>query len=157
LVYLVGSYVNDAKIYALTIENNKLTTESNKYKKILSEKKSQIKVLDDKIKVLSTRYTRKAKTLTSIYDKKVNYRLKSGMFHTIAEELDQFEVHVDMLKSENDTLWLSLVSTDDRKFTEVIKYMSDTHFDEIIEIDIERIQKDPSNQYYKGLLKVELK
>ncbi len=62
-----------------------------------------------------------------------------------------------MLKSENDTLWLSLVSTDDRKFTEVIKYMSDTHFDEIIEIDIERIQKDPGNNYYKGLLKVELK
>ena len=157
LVYLVGSYVNDAKIYALTLENNKLTTESNKYKKILSEKKTQIKGLDEKIKVLSATYDGKAKTLTSIYDKKVNYRLKSGTFHTIAEELDQFEVHVDMLKSDNDILWLSLVSTDDRKFTEVIKYMSDTHFDEIIEIDIERIQKDPGSNYYKGLLKVELK
>ncbi|WP_373031341.1 hypothetical protein [Sulfurovum sp.] len=157
LVYLVGSYVNDAKIYALTIENNKITTEANKYKKILSEKKGQIQVLDKKIKVLSDRYSGKAKTLTSIYDKKVNYRLKSGTFHTIAEELNQFEVQVDMLKSEDDTLWLSLVSTDDRKFTEVIKYMSDTHFDEIIEIDIERIQKDPGTNYYKGLLKVELK
>ena len=61
------------------------------------------------------------------------------------------------MKSEKDTLWLSLVSTDDRKFTEVIKYMSDTHFDEITEIDIERIEKDPGNNYYKGLLKVELK
>lgn len=157
LVYLVGSYVNDAKIYALTIENNKLTSESNKYKKILSEKKSQIKILDEKIKVLSDKYNGKVKTLTTIYDKKVNYRLKSGIFHTIAEELNQFEVNVDMLKSENDKLWLSLVSTDDRKFTEVIKYMSDTHFDEIIEIDIERIQKDPSSNYYKGLLKVELR
>ncbi|GIU00598.1 hypothetical protein TSL6_11040 [Sulfurovum sp. TSL6] len=157
LVYLVGSYVNDAKIYALTIENNKLTAESNKYKKILSEKKSQIKVLDDKIKVLTDTYSGKTKTLTSIYDKKVNYRLKSGMFHTLAKELDQFEVNVDQLKSENDTVWLSLVSSDDRKFTEVIKYMSETHFDEIIGIDIERIQKDPASSYYKGLLKVELK
>jgi len=157
LVYLVGSYVNDAKIYALTIENNKLTTESNKYKKILSEKKSQIKVLDEKINALSTTYNGKAKTLTSIYDKKVNYRLKSGTFHTISKELMQFDVNVDMIKSEDDTLWLSLVSTDDRKFTEVIKYMSDTHFDEITEIDIERIQKDPGNNYYNGLLKVELK
>jgi hypothetical protein len=157
LVYLVGSYVNDAKIYALTIENNKLTTEANNYKKILNEKKSQIKVLDEKIKVLSDKYAGKTKTLTSIYDKKVNYRLKSGTYHVIAEELNQFEVNVDRLKSENDTLWLSLVSTDDRKFTEVIKYMSDTHFDEIIEIDIERIQKDPSSNYYKGLLKVELR
>ncbi len=89
LVYLVGSYVNDAKIYALTLENNKLTTEANKYKKILSEKKNQIKGLDEKINVLSTTYDGKAKTLTSIYDKKVNYRLKSGTFHTIAEELNQ--------------------------------------------------------------------
>ena len=157
LVYLVGSYVNDAKIYALTIENNKLTAESNKYKKILSEKKNQIKGLDEKINALSTTYDGKAKTLTSIYDKKVNYRLKSGLFHTVAEELNKFEVNVDMLKSNKDTLWLSLVSSDDRKFTEVIKYMSDTHFDEILEIDIERIQKDPGSNYYKGLLKVELK
>lgn len=157
LVYLVGSYVNEAKIYALSIENNKLTAESNKYKKILSEKKAQIKVLDDKIKVLTDTYNGKAKTLTSIYDKKVNYRLKSGVFHTFAQELDKFEVNVDMLKSENDTVWLSLVSSDDRRFTEMIKYMSDTHFDEIVEIDIERIQKDPASNYYKGLLKVELK
>jgi len=157
LVYLIGSYINDAKIYALTIEDNKLTTESNKYKKILNEKKNIIKGLDEKIKVLSAKYEGKTKTLTSIYDKKVNYRLKSGIFHTVAEELDKFEVNVEMLKSDNDTLWISLVSSDDRKFTEVIKYMSDTHFDEIIEIDIERIQKDPANNYYSGLLKVVLK
>ncbi len=56
-----------------------------------------------------------------------------------------------------DTLWLSLVSSDDRKFTELIKYMSDTHFDEIVSIDIEKIEKDPASDYYKGLLKVELK
>jgi len=157
LVYLVGSYVNDAKIYALNIENNKLTAESNKYKKILNEKKSQIKVLDDKIKVLSDKYNGKAKTLSSIYDKKVNYRLKSATYHTIAEELNKFKVNVDSIKSDVDTLWLSLLSTDDRKFTELIKYISDTHFDEINKIDIERIQKDAGSNYYKGLLKVELK
>ena len=157
IVYLVGSYVNDAKIYALTIENNRLTTESNTYKKILGEKKNQIKGLDEKIQALTTKYEGKAKTLTAIYDKKVNYRLKSGIFHRLAEELSKFEVNVETIKSDVDTLWVSLVSTDDRKFTEVIKYISDTHFDEIIEIDIERIQKDPISNYYKGLLKVELK
>lgn len=62
-----------------------------------------------------------------------------------------------MLFSKNDTVWMSLVSSDDRKFTELIKYISDTHFDEISQIDIEKIQKDPKNNYYKGLLKVELK
>jgi hypothetical protein len=157
LVYLVGSYVNDAKIYALTLENNKLTAESKKYKKILADKKGQIKVLDDKIKVLTDRYDGKSKTLSSIYDKKVNYRLKSATYHTIAEHLNQFEVNVDSIKSDVDSLWLSLISTDDRKFTELIKFISEKHFDEIKKIDIARIEKDSGNNYYKGLLKVELK
>ena len=157
LIYLVGSYVNDAKIYALDIENNKLTTEATKYKDILGKKKATIKSLDKNLKGLSTIYEGKTKTLTAIYDKKVNYRLKSGIFHTIAEELTKFEVHVDMMHSEEDTLWVSLISSDDRKLTELIKYISETHFEEVNEIDIERIEKDPENNYYKGLLKVELR
>lgn len=160
LVYLVGSYINDANIYALTIENNKLTTESKKYKKILAEKKSIIKGLDEKIKGLSATYEGKTKTLTAIYDKKVNYRLKSGIFHDIAEELNKFDVKTEMIQTEEDTLLVSLVSTDDRKLTELIKYISETHFkevNEVNEIDIERIQKDPASKYYKGLLKVELR
>ncbi len=157
LIYLVGSYANDAKIYALGIQNDKLDIEVKKYKKILSEKNKIISGLDKKITTLSDRYEGKTKTLTSIYDKKVNYRLKSGIFHTIADELVKFDVHVDMIYSINNTLWLSLVSSDDRKFTELIKYISDTHFDEINQIDIELIQKDHESSYYKGLLKVDLR
>ncbi len=157
LFYLVASYANDAKIYALTIQNNELTVEVNKYKKILGKKKQEISVLDKEISKLADIYKGKTKTLTSIYDKKVNYRLKSGRFHTIAEELNQFAVHVDMMYSNDDTVWLSLVSSDDRKFTELIKHISDTHFDKINEIDIVRIQKDPDSSYYKGLLKVDLR
>ena len=157
LVYLVGSYVNDAKIYALTLENNKLTTESKKYKKILGAKKKEIKVLDTKIAELAKIYGGKSKMLTSIYDKKVNYRLKSGTFYTIANDLSKFDVHVNSIYTKDDILWLSLVSSDDRKLTELIKHISDTHFDDINQIDIELIQKDPESSYYKGLLKVDLK
>ena len=157
LSYLVGSYINDAKIFALTIENNKLTAESKKYKKIIGEKKSIIKGLDEKIKGLSATYDGKTKTLTAIYDKKVNYRLKSGMFHDIASELDKYDVKTEMIETTEDTLRVTLVSTDDRKLTELIKYISEKHFSEVNEIDIEKIQKDPESKYYKGLLKVELK
>jgi len=150
----VGSYVNDAKVYALNAEDKKLTTEATKYKAILGKKKSTIKNLDAKVKKVSTIYSGKTKTLTAIYDKKINYKLKSGLFHTIASELDKFDVHVDMLSTDDNTLFVSLVSTDDRKFTELIKYISDTHFDDVKEIDIDRIEKDPENSYYKGILKV---
>jgi hypothetical protein len=128
LVYLVGSYANDAKIYALTIQNNELTTETNKYKKILSAKKQEISVLDKEIAKLSDIYKGKTNTLATIYDKKVNYRLKSGIFHMLAEDLNKYGVHVDMLYSKDNVIWLSLVSSNDRKFTELIKYISDTHF-----------------------------
>ena len=111
----------------------------------------------EQIKNVSTVYSGKTKTLTAIYDKKINYKLKSGLFHIIAKELDKFDVHVEMLATEGDILFVSLVSTDDRKFTELIKYISDTHFNEINQIDIERIQKDPESHYYKGLLKVDLR
>jgi uncharacterized protein YktA (UPF0223 family) len=157
LVYLIGSYTNEAKIYALTIQNDQLRAEANKYKKILSSKKQEINVLDKEIAKLSDIYKAKTQTLTTIYNKKVNYRLKSGTFHTIAEELNKFDVQVDMIYSKEDTVWLSLVSSDDRKLTELIKYISDTHFDEIDQIDIKLIQKDPESNYYKGLLKVDLR
>ncbi|MDQ1325383.1 MAG: hypothetical protein QG564_507 [Campylobacterota bacterium] len=157
LVYLVGSYVNDAKIYALTIENNKLTAESNKYKQILGEKKKEISALDQHIAGLDEKYYAKTTTLTSIYNKKVNYHLKSEIFHVIAEELNQFDVYIDKLQSKENTVWLSLVSSEDRKLTELIQYISESHFDEINQIDIELIQKDPKSNHYKGLLKVDLR
>jgi len=157
LIYLVGSYLNDAKIHVLTNENNKLTAESNKYKKILGAKKKEIAVLDKERVKLSKIYAGKTKTLTAIYDKKVNYRLKSETFYTIAEDLSKFDVKVDLMYTKKDTLWLSLVSSDDRKLTELIKHISDTRFDEINQIDIELIKKDPDSNYYKGLLKVEFK
>ena len=157
LVFLVGSYINDAKIYGLNIENDKLTQEATKYKKIIKEKTSQISALDKKIDKLSKQYSGKSKTLISIYDKKVNYRLKSATLYSIAADLGKFDVKVDSISTSNDTVWLSLLSTDDRKFTEVIKYISDKHFDEINEIDIEIIEKDSTLNYYKGLLMLELK
>ena len=157
LFYLVASYANDATTYALKIQNDKASKEADKYKKILGAKKKEILQLDNKIAKLSETYQAKTKTLTSIYDKKVNYRLKSGIFHTFADALTKKDVNVEMIESENDTLWLSLVSSNDRKLTELIKYISDKYFSDINQIDIELIEQDPESNYYKGILKVELR
>jgi len=157
LGYLVGAYMDDAKTSLLTDKKDTLKEESDKYKKILGKKKEKIDVLDKKIVELSNRYSGKTKTLTSIYDKKVNYRLKSGTLYNLAEDLTHNDVNVDMLVTKNDILSLSLVSPDDRKITELIEYISDTHFNDINGIDIQRIEKDKNNGYYKGLLKVDLR
>jgi len=39
--------------------------------------------------------------------------------------------------------------------TELIKYISDVYENDIKEINIEMIEKDPDSEHYKGLLKVE--
>jgi len=123
----------------------------------LNDKEKEIATLDKEISKLSSQYAAKTKTLTAIYDKKVNYNLKSGIFHDIAEDLSKFNVNVETMYGKEDTVWISMVSPSDRKLTEVIQYISDTHFKRIKKIDIKMIQKDPKNNYYKGLLKVELK
>jgi Tfp pilus assembly PilM family ATPase len=157
LYYLVGSYVNDAKIYALDIENKKLSAEASKYKKIISEKLKEIEILDANINKLSTIYSSKTKTLSSIYNKKVNYKLKSELLHIFANELHQYDVNVNKIYSNNDIFWLDLTSENDRDITEFIKYISQKHFDSIKHIDIKKIAKDANNSDYNGLLKVELR
>jgi Tfp pilus assembly PilM family ATPase len=157
LYYLVGSYINDAKIYALDMENKKLSAEANKYKKIISEKLKQIDALDGEIKNLSNIYSSKTKTLSSIYNKKVNYKLKSELLHVFADELHKHDVNVNKIYSNNDTFWLDLKSDNDRDITELIKYISQKHFNSIKQIDIKKIAKDANNSDYNGLLKVELR
>ena len=157
LYYLVASYANDAKTFALSTQDKTLKAEAAKYKKILGEKKRQIKRLDKELARLAKLYGGKTRTLQSIYKEKVDYRLKSGIFYTVAEELNKFDVYVDRVFTKEDTVWMSLVSSDDRKLTELIRYISEKHFDSIKEIDIELIEKDPSSDHYRGLLKVEFR
>jgi hypothetical protein len=123
----------------------------------MGKKKKQISALDKELAHLSKIYAGKTKTLSSIYHEKVDYRLKSGIFYEIADELHKFDVYVNRIFTEEDTVYMSVLSSDDRKLTELIKYISDTHFDEIKEIDIKLIKKDPGSEFYTGLLKVELK
>jgi hypothetical protein len=66
-------------------------------------------------------------------------------------------VKVSEIKSDKNLFALSLVSKDEKKITELIKYISDKHFKEIRSIDIETITKNPEGGYYNGILKVDLK
>jgi hypothetical protein len=157
LYYLVGSYTNEAKIFALSKQDKELQAEAKKYKAIIGKKNKELKALDKQLVSLVKLYGAKTKTLSSIYNEKVNYHLKSEIFYTIADELNKFDVYVNGITTKENTVWLSILSSDDRKLTELIKYISNTHFDDIKEIDIKMIQKDPQNEFYTGLLKVEFK
>ncbi len=157
MIYFGGYYLNSAKIYAYDSQDKKLTIESNKYKAILEKKRAKIKLLEKKLAQLLDIYNSKTETLRVIYNKKVNYRLKSATFYILAKELNKFDLNIDNLRSDNDTFYISLVSSNDRKITKLIQYISDKHFNDIVHIDIDKIQKDPQNNYYRGLLTVEFR
>ena len=67
LYFLLSSYANEAQVYKLNIDNNKLNAEAQRYKQILGAKKKQITALDADIATVAKVYASKTKTLTAIY------------------------------------------------------------------------------------------
>jgi Tfp pilus assembly protein PilN len=157
LFFLVNTYINEAKIYGLDIQNKELTKETMKYKKIINAKLQQVKSIQGKIDREKEIFVSKTKTLNSIYDKKVNYRMKSDTFHNIAKDISKFDVKILEISSKGDLLEITLISNDDKKITEFIKYISAKYFKDLKFIDIKEIAKEDDSDFFTGILKVELK
>jgi uncharacterized membrane protein YciS (DUF1049 family) len=154
LGYLVPSYLNEAYNLKLDKDNKQLSRESQKYKKILRDKQVIIKSEKKKLKNLEAIFEGKAKTLTSIHKKKVNYNFKSGFLHTFAKDLINHSVHVEKILSNEDEFTLHLLSLDEKSITKYIKFVSKEYSLNIKNIDIKRIQIDNKDNFYRGILKV---
>ncbi len=157
LVYLIPSYMNDAYNLKLNMNDKSLSKEASKYKGILKEKQLLIKADKTELKKLENIFENKAKTLTSIHNKKVNYKFKSGFLYTFGKDLKKFGVHVEAISSNEDNFTLYLLSKDEKKITKYIKHISKKYFKDIKNIDIRRIEIDDEDFSYRGVLKVEYK
>lgn len=155
--YLVGSYLNKAEISFLKKKDKRLTTQANKYKKIIKEKTLKIQALDQEINQLDITYESKIKTLSAIFNKKVNYKLKSEALYRFAGDLKKYDVRTNSIQSLDDSYKISLISENSKNITRLIKSISEKYFKKIKIIDIEKIKKSPDTGYYTGILKVELK
>jgi len=153
LFFLVSAYLIDAHILKLSSDNQSLTEITNKYKKILNEKRKVIKQNKKELKGLHTIFEGKAKTLTSIYNKKVDYKLKSNLLNQFAIDLVKYELKLEEIHSNEDDFTIDIVSDDDKKITKYIKYISKKYFDTIENIDIKRISVSEDG-LYRGILKV---
>ena len=157
LIYLVPAYVNKGYILKLEADNQLLTQEVGKYKKILNTKKNIKKQEEKKLKNLQSIFEGKAKTLTAIHDKKVNYNFKSDFLYIFSKDLHEQSVHVEKILSNEDTFTLHLLSNDEKNITEYIKLISKKYSFKIKNINIKRIEKDSKNNLYRGVLKVDYK
>jgi hypothetical protein len=154
LGYLVPSYMNEAYNLKLNRDNQLLSQKVQKYKKILSNKQAIIKSEKKKLKGLEAIFEAKAKTLTSIHRKKVNYNFKSGFLYTFGKDLKSYSVHVEKIVSNEDEFTLYLLSSDEKYMTKYIKYISKEYSLNIKNIDIKRIERDDKDNLYRGILKV---
>lgn len=154
LSYLLISYTNDATNLILTSKDTDLNAIDVKYKKILGDKQKEIQVKKKEFATLTEIFNGKAKTLTAIYNKKVDYRLKSQFLFDFAKDLTGHEVAVEKISSYEDRYTLHMVSADEKKLTKYIKFISKKYFDEINKIDIHRIEMDEKDTKYRGILEV---
>ena len=152
--YLLISYTNDATNLILTSKNDDLKKIDDKYKKILGDKQKDIQSKKKELKTLTNIFDGKAKTLIAIYNKKVDYRLKSKFLFDFATDLTGHEVKVERISSYEDKYTLHMVSYDEKKLTKYIKFISKKYFDEISKIDIHRIEIDDIDNKYRGVLEV---
>ncbi|WP_456428423.1 hypothetical protein [Nitratifractor sp.] len=157
LYFLVSSYLLDFNNLRLKKQERSLSAEVRKYKSILGKKRAEIKKLKAEIDKLKNVYTSKEKTLQSVYEKKVNYRLKSNQFALFSKDLAHFSVNSDRFRNLDNLYIISLISPNDRNITSLVKYITRNYKNEISTIDIEHIAKDKNTSMYRGTLKVNIK
>jgi len=157
LFFLGSSYAIDMKNKQLREEQQRVSAIATRYRRILAQKLKEIKRLSDKRALLKVTYEGKEKTLVSVYNKKVNYNLKSNQLAAFAKNFKKYGVHSNKMVSINDTYYLSLISNSDENVTELIKDITKNYSKDIKMINIDEISQDSNSSLYQGVLKVELK
>jgi uncharacterized protein YktA (UPF0223 family) len=157
LFFLGSSYALDLNNKKLRAEQQRVGAIATRYRRILAQKAKEIKNLSEKKAGLKTTYEGKEKTLISVYNKKVNYHLKSNQLAAFAKNLKKHGVYSNQMESRNDTYYLSLVSNSDENVTELIKDITNKYSKDIKMINIDEISEDSNSSLYQGVLKVELR
>lgn len=156
-VYFYGAaMVLDTHNNMLREENDKLNLQVLKYKSILSKKSKELLELDTDLKSKKKIFSSKEKTLKSVYNKKMNYKLKSEQLESFALDLNKHGVKTYGIETDNDKYSIRLLSVDDNKITKLISYISNKYSGQVSNIDIDYIVKDLNSTFYQGTLKVDL-
>lgn len=156
IYYLVYSYINDLQSYTNIKRSEELAPEVAKYKSIISEKENELKILGIEEKTKKEAYDSKAQTLDSIYNKKVNYIMKSKIYYELSNDLKKFGVTIQKFQNNDNNFSIGLIGDNDKKITEFIKFISEKN-ENIKNINMRLLEKDQNSSFYEGVLRMELK
>ncbi|MDD5373883.1 MAG: hypothetical protein PHO62_10725, partial [Sulfurimonas sp.] len=98
-----------------------------------------------------------------IHDVKVNYPMKADLIHMLTKDLNKFNVKLESAlyaektnkNSAKKELSLNLASSDDKKITDMIKYLTKT-YEGKFHFSIDDISYEEKTKLYLGELKVNL-
>ncbi|MDD5359628.1 MAG: hypothetical protein PHI79_01510 [Sulfurovaceae bacterium] len=156
LYYLLYSYINDIQSYSNTRTSEELAPQVENYKKAISEKENELKILGVEENAKREAYNSKAQTLDSIFNKKVNYTMKSKIFYDLSNDLKKFGVTIEKFQNKDNNFSIGLVGDNDKKITEFIKFISEKNIN-IQNINMKLLEKDQNGSFYQGVLTMELK
>jgi len=157
LYYLVSKVVVDGQISMLSQKESRLTEDAAKYKKLFKVKSLELNKTLAEANDIREKLEAKEKTLTSIYEKKVNYRPKSKQYVEFAKDFEKFDIKSYDLKSFDDNYYLFLVAKQDSDITKFISYVSKKYDKSASLVDISMIARDEASGTYQGLLRVDFK
>jgi hypothetical protein len=143
-----------------TLHNTKITREAT-----LKNKEAQKDKISKLVAHEEQEYIDKKNTLIKIHDDKVNYPMKANLIQMLTKELNKHDVKLESAiygekekKGENSIsklLSLNLVSSDEKKITDMLKYLTKT-YEGKFHFLIDEISYEEKTKLYFCELKVSL-
>ena len=143
-----------------TLHNLKLAREAT-----IKESEEEKEKLSKLLSFEEQDYIDKKNTLIKIHEVKVDYPMKADLLHLLTKDLNRYMVRIESAiysqaeKKEKSSalkeLRLGLVSSDDKRITDLIKYLTDT-YEGKFHFSIEKISYEEKTKLFFGELKVNL-
>ncbi|PNV82607.1 MAG: hypothetical protein C0627_09440 [Sulfurimonas sp.] len=144
-----------------SVHNSKITREATIKNREADKAKISLLLANEE-----QEYVEKKNTLIKIHDVKVNYPMKAELVHRLTKDLNKYNVRLESaLYSEAQEskksssllkeLKLGLVSTNDKKITDLIKYLTKV-YEGKFHFSIDKISYEKETKLYFGELKVNL-
>jgi len=155
--------------YAQNLQYSLLQEEYNEVHNIKTTREATIKNKEaDKLKVTTLLnhekddYIEKKNTLIKIHDVKVNYPMKANLLYKLTKDLNRYKVRLETLSYDENIkdslkkeLILGLVSSKDKKITDLIKYLTKT-YEGKFNFSLNEISYEKESKLYFSELKVTL-
>jgi len=152
--------------YAQDLQKDLLQKEYNNLHIVKMSREATLKSREaDKIKALTLLaqekqdYIEKKNTLIKIHDVKVNYPMKAKHIALLTKDLNKFDVRIQGLsyneEKKTKEFKFALVSTQDKKTTQLVEYLTKLHNGEF-KFALEEISYDEKKKRYFSELKVEI-